>query len=207
MTPRHPQRSSGRPRGADSAARRTEILDAAEELFSEDGYRGVSMSMIARAAGISQTGLVHHFPTKDDLLGAVLDRRDERDSLQTNLGGSLRGWDLIRAFVDLARHNEAQPTIVRLYASVSGEAVTESHPASAWLLRHHAATRRLLEDAVHQAVDDGDLQPEAPAASIARLLVAAMDGLQVQWLSDPQYTAMAEDFAALTDALYARWRR
>lgn len=206
MTTRNPQRSSGRPKGADSAARRAEILDAAEQLFSAEGYRGVSMSMIAREAGISQTGLVHHFPTKDDLLGAVLDRRDERDTEQINLTDSRHGWDLVHALTDLVRHNETQPTMVRLYASVAGEAVTEGHPASAWLRRHHLVTRTAIENAVQQAVNDGDLRPEAPATSIARLLIAAMDGLQLQWLSDADYAAMADDFATLADALYAQWK-
>ncbi|MCM3686994.1 TetR/AcrR family transcriptional regulator [Kocuria rosea] len=65
--PRSPRRSSGRPRGADSAARREEIPAAAARLFSQEGCRGTSRSGLARAAGMSQTGLVHCFPTKDGL--------------------------------------------------------------------------------------------------------------------------------------------
>jgi AcrR family transcriptional regulator len=63
--PQPPRRSSGRPRGADSDARCEKILATAAEIFSIEGYRGTSMSVIARACGMSQTGLLHYFPTKD----------------------------------------------------------------------------------------------------------------------------------------------
>ncbi|MCO1337543.1 hypothetical protein BJH93_01330 [Kocuria polaris] len=206
MTPPRPQRKSGRPPGADPAARRAEILDAAEKLFSTEGYRGVSMSLVARESGMSQTGLVHHFPTKDELLKAVLDRRDERDSAQINLGTEQAGWDFVRTLVDLVKHNEGQETMVRLYASVSGEAVTAGHPANDWLRGHHGTSRAMMERSVAEAVELGQLRPDAPAETISRLLIAAMDGLQLQWLSDADYPTMTADFATLVDTLYARWK-
>ncbi|GAA3711732.1 TetR/AcrR family transcriptional regulator [Zhihengliuella alba] len=203
--PPRPRSTSGRPRGADSTQRRAAILDAAEALFSEQGYRGVSMSAVARAAGISGTGLVHHFATKDDLLQAVMDRRDERDSAQFQLNAGKTGWAFVAALKDLARHNEGQESMVRLYASVAGEAVTPGHPASRWLREHYAHTRTLLASAVREAVAAGELRADAPAETIARLLLAAMDGLQLQWLADDAYPSMAEDFAELVDSLHARW--
>ncbi|RZU63710.1 TetR/AcrR family transcriptional regulator [Zhihengliuella halotolerans] len=206
MTPPRPQRKSGRPPGADPAARRAEILDAAEKLFSTEGYRGVSMSLVARESGMSQTGLVHHFPTKDDLLSAVLDRRDEHDMAQFDLGRSLRGWEVIRSLIALVRHNESQETMVRLYTSVAGEAVTAGHPANEWLQKHHGASRSMMERSVAEAVELGQLRPDAPAETISRLLIAAMDGLQLQWLTDADYPTMVDDFEALVDTLYARWK-
>ncbi|WP_180967383.1 TetR/AcrR family transcriptional regulator [Zhihengliuella halotolerans] len=206
MTPPRPQRKSGRPPGADPAARRAEILDAAEKLFSTEGYRGVSMSLVARESGMSQTGLVHHFPTKDELLKAVLDRRDERDSAQINLGTGQAGWDFVRTLVDLVKHNEGQETMVRLYASVAGEAVTAGHPANEWLRGHHDASRAMMERSVAEAVELGQLRPDAPAETISRLLIAAMDGLQLQWLSDADYPTMVDDFEALVGTLFARWK-
>ncbi len=37
------------------------------------------MVAVAEAAGLSQTGLLHHFPSKELLLAGVLQRRDEQD--------------------------------------------------------------------------------------------------------------------------------
>lgn len=48
------------------------ILDAAEELFSEQGYDAVSMSAIAERASVSKANIFHHFKTKRELYLAVL---------------------------------------------------------------------------------------------------------------------------------------
>lgn len=71
----------GRPRGQDSAVVREAALRAAIELIAEHGFAATSMAQIAEAAGISPSGLAHHFPSKNALLGAVLDHRDEMDRL------------------------------------------------------------------------------------------------------------------------------
>jgi AcrR family transcriptional regulator len=49
-----------------------EILDAAGELFTEQGYAGTSTRAIAEAVGLRQASLYHHFATKEDILIALL---------------------------------------------------------------------------------------------------------------------------------------
>ena len=58
--------------------RRAELLDAAEELFLASGFHAVSVDDLGAAAGITGPGLYRHFPSKDALLMAVLDRIWER---------------------------------------------------------------------------------------------------------------------------------
>ncbi|HEY6931951.1 MAG TPA: helix-turn-helix domain-containing protein, partial [Marmoricola sp.] len=77
--PRPVRRGRGRPRGGGGPETRERILAAAADVFAETGYRATTMLAVAEAAGISQTGLVHHFPDKQLLLAAVLDRRDRLD--------------------------------------------------------------------------------------------------------------------------------
>ena len=66
----------GRPRLAErrrpGTTPRAEILDAAGELFTTDGYANTSTRRIADAVGIRQASLYHHFATKDDILDALL---------------------------------------------------------------------------------------------------------------------------------------
>ncbi|MBG6182416.1 AcrR family transcriptional regulator [Arthrobacter sp. CAN_A214] len=66
----------GRPRTRQStrpgATAREEILDAAAELFTTQGYATTSTRAIAGAVGIRQSSLYHHFATKDDILEALL---------------------------------------------------------------------------------------------------------------------------------------
>lgn len=51
---------------------REEILDAAAELFTTQGYGSTSTRRIADAVGVRQASLYHHFATKDDILDALL---------------------------------------------------------------------------------------------------------------------------------------
>jgi len=65
--PRHQQPS--RP----GATARDEILDAAAELFTNQGFASTSTRSIADAVGIRQSSLYHHFKTKDDILEDLLE--------------------------------------------------------------------------------------------------------------------------------------
>jgi AcrR family transcriptional regulator len=54
------------------------LLNTAEELFGTQGVDNVSLRSIAREAGVAPAALTHHFPTKRDLLDAVVWRRGDR---------------------------------------------------------------------------------------------------------------------------------
>jgi TetR/AcrR family transcriptional regulator len=53
---------------------RDRVLSVAQALFAERGYRGTSLRDIARRIGIKAPSLLHHFPSKEQLYLAVLDR-------------------------------------------------------------------------------------------------------------------------------------
>jgi AcrR family transcriptional regulator len=57
-----------RPKKSEGRDTRREILDAALDLFAVDGYFGTSMRQIARAVGVRESALYHHFPSKDAIL-------------------------------------------------------------------------------------------------------------------------------------------
>ncbi|GAA1293995.1 TetR/AcrR family transcriptional regulator [Streptomyces javensis] len=53
---------------------RTQILDAAEQLFAEHGFRGTSIRAVTKLAGANLAAVGYHFGTKADLLAAVARR-------------------------------------------------------------------------------------------------------------------------------------
>lgn len=55
-------------------ARRDDILDHAERLFTAQGFHGTTLAEIAKAAGLGNAGLIHHFPSKQKLYRDVLKR-------------------------------------------------------------------------------------------------------------------------------------
>ncbi len=58
------------------------LLNAAADMFSTQGYAGVSMREIARVMGITQAAIYHHFPSKDDLYVAAVTFVFEQQTLE-----------------------------------------------------------------------------------------------------------------------------
>ena len=142
-----PRRGPGRPRGAVTGQTRDMALDVAARLFGTSGYRGTSLADVAQAAGLSNAGLLHHFPSKQHLLIEVLRRRDEVDRAafrfaQTTGTSDETVWDQLDSLVELARTNSERPGMVKLYTTVSGEAIDADHPAHGWLRDHLSAADR-----------------------------------------------------------------
>ena len=180
----------GYPKGA---ARRQAIVEVATDLFGRLGYRGATMLQIAAACGISRAGLLHHFPSKESLLTAVLERRDAVDGAR--LAAARRDPDDLlapwRELVAVTEHNASVPQIVRLFAVLSAEAGDVGHPAHAWFTRRYDDLRATLEQAGKASSAAGLLAEATDPAVFAVELVALMDGLQVQWLLAPDRVDMA----------------
>ncbi|MEU0170128.1 TetR family transcriptional regulator [Streptomyces iakyrus] len=169
-----------------SEERRAEIVRAALEVIAERGYRGASLAAVAERVGLTQQGLLHHFPTKEALLVAVLQERDRWDALPA---GRLR-LDLLASLVE---YNAMRPAIIQTFSALLGESVTEEHPARAYFTERYAGVRAGMAGVLRAEYGDrlpSGLTPERAAP----LLVAVLDGLQYQWLLDPESVDMAAAF-------------
>ncbi|MDN5697307.1 MAG: TetR/AcrR family transcriptional regulator [Rubrobacter sp.] len=85
--------------------RRGQILDVALELFLRQGYDGTPAREIAEAAGTGKANLYHHFPSKDELLYALLaPLLDELESVLDNdsfsYGGVPERAELLGHYLD-----------------------------------------------------------------------------------------------------------
>ncbi|MCX5416793.1 TetR/AcrR family transcriptional regulator [Streptomyces sp. NBC_00059] len=179
------------PRGyAKGRAKRREILDQAMSLFGEAGYRGASLRVIATRSGISHTGLLHHFPTKEALLLAVLEHRDEVDDEWLSLGGTT-GVERLRRFAELAVLNSTRRGIVELFSVVSAEATAADHPAHGYFVRRYENSVAGAQRAYGQVREERALRDGIDPEAAGRQLIALMDGLQVQWLLSDCATDMA----------------
>ncbi|HSV28172.1 MAG TPA: TetR/AcrR family transcriptional regulator, partial [Candidatus Omnitrophota bacterium] len=56
---------------------RDRIIQAATKLFYAEGIRAVSLDAIAEKAGVTKRTLYYHFTSKDDLVAAYLEARDQ----------------------------------------------------------------------------------------------------------------------------------
>jgi AcrR family transcriptional regulator len=186
-----------RPRGsyAKTKARRQEILAAAFEVFSTSGYRAGSLKDVADKVGLSQAGLLHHFPNKEALLEALLTLRD-KESVERFGTADAKGMDLLRGLVELTRYNTTIPGLVSLYCVLSAEATDPEHPAHGYFLRRYNWVREIIAEAFTEVGVQGRLRPGVLPVVATRQLVALMDGLQVQWLLDNNSVDMPDEVVA-----------
>lgn len=178
-------RSSGRgtyPKGDES---RTAILSAAKTLFSSQGFRGTSIASIAEKAGLSQPGLLHHFPSKVALLLAVLEDRDREDGQLSSAHLTRHGIEILGALESLVEHNQTTPEVVRLFSVLLGEGLAESHPAHSYMVKRYESIRSRILRNLRSAEESGDIRPDVDLEAVAAITVALMDGLQFQWLLNP----------------------
>lgn len=167
-------------------ARRSEIIRIATRLFGEQGFNATTLLGVAQECGISRAGLSHHFPTKESLLEAVLETRDQEDLDRFRRNGSREsdGLGILRGMIDLARHNSTVPGLIALYAILSAEAASPTHPAHDYFIHRYERIRTGTAQALRRVQAAGYLVPNVDPDEIAVELTALMDGLQLQWLLD-----------------------
>jgi AcrR family transcriptional regulator len=182
--------------------RRQEILQIAMDTFAARGYNNASLQEIADRAGVTQAGVLHYFRSKAQLLTSVLDLRDATDIEQ--LGPDRpHGLAFLRHLVDTARRNTEREGIVRLYAVLSAESVTEGHPAQDYFRDRYAGLRTMVTEALAEACELGETRPDLNVEEAATAIIAVMDGLQVQWLLAPDSVDMTASTDRVITALLA----
>lgn len=179
----------------ETAARtRTELLDAAETVFAEQGYGQASLERIAERAGYTRGALYANFAGKDELFLAVLDRWLDRDIANGGLIDAddvdatlrrLRGLEGNR-FAD--RRRFLLLSEFRLYAL--------RNPATATrLAEHERRTRAWYAEAIRRRAGDRDLPVEPD--QLALYVLALENGIATLAHVDPDQV----DQHAFIDAL------
>lgn len=190
-----------------SEAARQRLLEAALRALATNGYQGSSLAGIAADAGMTTAGLLHHFPSKEQLLLAVLVERDHIDGARYRLR-DFEGLAALDRLVELVGYNAHVPGVVRAFTVLMGESVGEGHPARGWFERRYPRRRDNVAAALRAGIDSGEIRADIDCAAIAAEIIAMMDGLQVQWLLDPGQVDLAAVFAhyigGVRDAIRSR---
>lgn len=172
------------PAGASTAkgrARRQQLLATALRVFGVHGYRGTSLASIAAEAGISEAGLLHYFPSKPELLLATLEHYEIAAGKAARLATASNGSHA-ELLLRLAADHERDPQFIRLLLVVGSESTDADHPGHEWMAQRYERTRQHAERQF--AADQGAnlLRPQVDTAQLAALMVAVMDGLELQFL-------------------------
>jgi AcrR family transcriptional regulator len=169
------------------ANRRVQILEAARGVFAQDGYHAANVSDVAAAAGVSQGTVYHYFASKEELLMAVYE-----DWETTNLDREIDA--ALAAAPTFAGKLAALARSAGKRVEGSGQLLNAQVEFWSHIPRHEAIRERFrtlfanlgaeLAQLIRAGMEAGEFRRVDPD-SLARLLIAAYDGLIVQWLADP----------------------
>lgn len=156
-----PSATASRKRATPLARRR--ILDAAQEILRREGSGGLTLEAVARQAGVSRGGLLYHFPTMEELAGAVVE-------------DCLKHFDsVLQSLMEIDDDPPGRFTRAYVVACAADSRTDDSRRAMLATLLHYASifAQRRQQAAPHwRLLDDDQLEPVT--AAIIRL---AADGL------------------------------
>ncbi|UED87753.1 TetR/AcrR family transcriptional regulator [Streptomyces profundus] len=181
-----PGTSNGSPRRgpyAKGIERRREILARAIEVFTERGAERTSLRAIGDAIGVSHAALRHYFASREQLLLEVYKFAEQRSSEEDPepAGGSVVG-----VMTHAARRNRGVPGLVQLYSTLVAGALEDDHEESKEFFAARFERLRLrLAEQVAADQSRGDIRRDITPEAAAALVIAASDGLQIQWLLNP----------------------
>jgi AcrR family transcriptional regulator len=203
---RGPERSSRTlERGSRSRER---ILDVASRLMADRGYAATTIAQICAAASLPPSSLYWHFGSKEELLGAVMERGAERWFADLPSWHDLPG-DLearLASRLDLfARRLETHPEFLRLYIllSIERREIDASSLASIRRIRDRAigGVRTILVDVFGGA--DASAAARELANELARFVICFCDGCFVSHQVEPSETDLRRLFDDLRIGLLA----
>lgn len=169
-------RNSGMP----SKDTKTAIMDTAQELVMRRGANAMSYQDISEAVGIRKASIHHHFPTKDDLIEAVIERyaeyafglMDEIFASKLDPAAKLRRYAaLFEATLSDGRHDKACP-----FAILGAELSSLGSPAAARVRRFYRDSEERLARVVEEGREKGQFHFKGDPKRVAAMFFALLEG-------------------------------
>jgi AcrR family transcriptional regulator len=163
---------------ADGVESRRAILDAAARLATTHGLEGLSIGELARHIGMSKSGLYAHFKSKEELELATIDTAAEifENDVIRRIPDSVRGIARVTALSEAFFSH----LVRRIYpggcffATVAAQLAPRPGQARDRVMRLQGEWAAKILVALHQARDEGELQPEADLNQLVFEITAMM---------------------------------
>jgi AcrR family transcriptional regulator len=194
--------------------RRQQILDSVIALLAQRGVDRASLRTVGEAIGVSHTALRHYFSSRDELLVEAYRTHEARAAGD----GPAADSSAVSVIIEAAERNRSIPGLVELYATLTTDALQEQHGLTREFVRDRF---RSLRAALAERIAEGQPAPGSQPGAVgtagaagagidpmdaAALVIAASDGLQIQWLLDPDAVDVGRSLAIL-DRLLPRTPR
>ncbi|MCG8350887.1 MAG: TetR/AcrR family transcriptional regulator [Chloroflexales bacterium] len=192
------------PRPDVSAERRTQILQAAVQVFSKRGFANARMDDIVQESGLSKGALYWYFKSKDEIITALMEQfyGDYLDAAILDQPGTVT--ERLKVMLEQIMGGASQsmlllPITLEFYANVPRRA-----DMGAFFQRMFAAYRDLLEQLLQQGVARGEFPQTTDPQQVAQALIGLFEGTAIIGLLQGQTAdQIAQQLAAGTRLLLA----
>lgn len=169
----------GRPRNFDTA----EALDTALKLFWRHGYEGTSVAMLAEAIGVNVPSLYAAFGNKESLFLRCIERYGELNGKMYHESfkkGTARevARSILEGEVELVTRRGTPDGCLMVQGALATS--PESEPIRKMMAGMRGMAEKWMVERFRQAIDDGDLPPDADPVALACYLMSLNSGLAVQ---------------------------
>jgi AcrR family transcriptional regulator len=160
--------------------RRQRILAIAQRLLTRNGWRNTTLAQIAREAGVSPAGLLHHFESKEQLLHAVLDVRDADDDAHADRAG-----DLVSEIAAVADRFHRSPELVGTFTVLLAENIDPEAPLHDRLLTRYEDAVDIITELIRRGQQAGRYRMDIDITVKAVQILAFITGMETTWLLNP----------------------
>lgn len=175
--------------------RKQRILEVAQRLLTRNGWRNTTLAQIAREAGVSPAGLLHHFQSKEQLLHAVLDVRDADDDAHADRAG-----DLIAEIARVPERFDRTPELMGAFTVLLVENLLPDAPLHGRLLRRYRDARDIVAQLIRRGQEAGQYRADIDPTVKAVEILAFINGMETTWLLDPSIP-LTEVFKGYAESL------
>lgn len=161
--------------------RRQQILEVATELFARQGFNGTTTRQVAQGAAVNEAIIFRHFPTKEELYWAVIERqclpKPGRVRLEDRLANIDDPAEVLTALAEDVITRDTTLTRLLLFTAL------EKHELSDRFYRTHVARYyELLADFVRRGTEAGRFRAVDPLVAARALMGMLVYHFQVQEL-------------------------
>ena len=171
--------------------RRQQILDSVIALLAQRGVDRASLRTVGEAIGVSHTALRHYFSSRDELLVEAYRTHEARAAGD----GPPADDSAVGVIIEAAERNRSIPGLVELYATLTTDALQEQHALTREFVRDRFRSLRADAGRADRRAAGGALAAGIDPMDAAALVIAASDGLQIQWLLDPDAVDVGRSLA------------
>lgn len=164
--------------------RRTDILDAAQQLFFSRTFEEVSMDDIAREVELNKATLYLYFKNKEALYATIVLRgidilKDKyKTCMDTDAPGIVKVALMGQAYFQFSHE---YPDYLRMIHFYGSERFSKENPCTADIGKGYGSCRLILRDAIQEGIDDGTIRNDLdPFLTSMYLMISFMNILSME---------------------------